>query len=888
MLARYLVLRIVLRLLLPAASLIAAGCSDDPTPPIADTSDVGVVDIVFDVAPPDVPDSILDVTPDTTPVDIIAPDIVPPPPPYPVRAFLATHPQHLVGGPKAEGALGDFVIESDERRYIIENIRKVGGYRNYGGNLVDMGLGGHSEDDNFGELWFGWNLLLFSPETAEIVSDGVDGVAHVRLTGRTAPYPWVDSFIRPLLNPPVAPLHLTYDYRLRPNEPFIELTITVLNDGPSTVDVEYPFALINQGDGVKVWIPTGVGFSGLMGQQGVRHFGAVGYERSYGIYCDFKLTGLFAYANMELAAHPIHTIAPNESRIMTVAYAATVGGSGAIAQIEHDYFDGAADGFVQGEVLGFDATTWVAIFHDNGIIGVTPVDGRGRFRMTAPVGIWNARAYNGGLRSSTTASIRSRTMDPPFLSLTMPEASELVVNVVDQDGNWIPAQVTLTAQTSGIAAPPEHVQLVRTGRLGDNALIYATTPDFRITTQPGQYRVTVSRGYTYDLKSLTETVNPGESKRLDVVLAKMVDTTDWIAGDFHLHGWWSSDSEVPYDVRVRQAAANDISLPVLTEHAYIGDLDEAALDAGLDDWVAAIPAQEVTTFEYGHFNAFPMVYDPLAPSGGAVFEHGRPGNSLFGAIRTQSDKDVLIQINHPRELSIGFGYFQLVGLNAKTRTVRDPLRWTEDFDLIEVFNGTCLDKPTNLKALDDWIALTNAGLTPTLGSGSDSHTEAGGVGHPRSWVEVDLAAVSLDPQAIVAPLKDRRSFVSCGPFVRFRTSDGVGIGGRATVDASGAVAFAVSVEAPPWMGLSEALLRENGNVIARIAIGAPGSVDAARPGLRLNTAFTARPAKDAWYALEVIGRGTLPFPFQADRPYALTNAIEVDANRDGAWTPPGN
>jgi hypothetical protein len=864
-------------------------CTDDAPTPIPDViaevavEDVPLVDVGPDVAAP------IDVAPDIEPPDLSPPDVGPPPvPPWPARAFIATHPAHLVGGPKAEGIVGDIVMETDAARFVIEHIRPVGGYRMYGGNVVDMGLRGERGDDHFGELWFGWNLMLFSPETAEIVSEGEDGVAHVRLEGHTAPYPWADSFIRPLLTPPVAPLKLTYDYRLRANEPFIELTITALNDGPSLVDVQYPMMLVNQGDGVKVWSSNGSGFAGLMAQTQVRRFAAVGYERSYGVFSDWPMTGLFAYANMELAQFPVYKLAPGEARILVMRFAPTDGGSGGADGVHADFLGGDATGFMQGEVRGFDATTFVVVSDDEGLVGVAPVDARGRFRLRAAPGIYNAVAYNETLRVSPPVSIRSRTMDPPLAVLDLPETATLSLHITDQDGNWIPAQVAVTPLTPGIGPPRAEAQLVRTGRLGDNSLVYVTTPGQALQLQPGEYNLTFTRGYTHDLQSLRLNITTTEARRIDVVLERMVDATGWEAGDFHLHGWWSSDADVPYPVRVRQAAANDISLPVLTEHAYIGDLEGAAIDEGLADWVSAIPAQEVTTFEYGHFNAFPLVYDPLAPSGGAVFEHGREGSSLFDAMRAQHPGEVLIQVNHPRSPAIGFGYFFITGLDSETRIARNRTRWTENWDLIEVFNGQCGDSTANDNARQDWINLTNAGLKPVLSSGSDSHTEAGGVGHPRSWVEVELGAVALDPQAIVAPLKGRKSFVSCGPFVRFRTSEGVGIGGRAMTDAQGEVAFAVTVEAPPWMGLSEARLLENGRTIRTVAIGAAGSVDPNRRGLRLDTVMRATPTKDAWYALEVKGSGTLPFPFQTDVPYALTNGIEIDANRDGTWNAPGN
>jgi len=136
------------------------------------------------------------------------------------------------------------------------------------------------------------------------------------------------------------------------------------------------------------------------------------------------------------------------------------------------------------------------------------------------------------------------------------------------------------------------------------------------------------------------------------------------------------------------------------------------------------------------------------------------GSELFTAMRDQQPDKVLIQVNHPRSESLLFSYFDYIGLDAKTGVAKNPARFTTNWDLIEVFNGRCLGSARNTKARQDWIDLTNLGWKKTLSSGSDSHSEAAGVGHPRSWVEVGRAAVALDPQAIVAPLMARQAFVS--------------------------------------------------------------------------------------------------------------------------------
>ena len=91
----------------------------------------------------------------------------------------------------------------------------------------------------------------------------------------------------------------------------------------------------------------------------------------------------------------------------------------------------------------------------------------------------------------------------------------------------------------------------------------------------------------------------------------------------------------------------------------------------------------------------------------------------------------------------------------------------------------------------------------------------------------------------------------------------------------------MSVEAPTWIAVDEIRLLENGVVIQTITPPPEAGV------VRFEGALTAHPARDAWYAIEVVGSGSLSPVELDDSPYALTNPIEIDVDGDGAWTPPG-
>lgn len=803
----------------------------------------------------------------------------------------------LLSGPKAEGQPGDLLLKNSRAAFVVEAVRPAGGYRQWGGMLVDAATikDGVPGEDRLGELWFGWNLLIFRPDTATVISDGHDGRAVVRVSGRTDRYAWPDSFIRPLLNPGPADLAIIHEYSLKPDESRLELTVTLTNDRDERVSLDQPFLIMNMGDGVKSFA-SGAGFAGVSGRSGLTWVGGVGLTTSYAFELGDDLTaaGLFSYANVDLMTLPGFAMAPGESKTLHFTWHVSDNGTSGFELTREPQpltVSGRVEGLSPRSPAINDAEAepaWVSVRGlDQRVLGVAPIADDGTFTLHVPDEEVILEAWMVGQGGSGPM-----TVTPPLTDvlLTLPAPATLVVTVRDQKNTLIPAQLTVWRQP-GTASPfaPSEVRLGPDPGNNRSALAYIIEEDTPVRLPPGRYRAVASRGYSYELHEVDLELEAGETRALDLTLDHVVDTTGWLAADMHLHGRWSSDSDVPYHARVRQAAANDVALPMLTEHAYVGDLMTAAADAGVDDWVAPIPAQEVTTFEYGHFNAFPLVYDPDLPSGGAVFEHGRPGSELFDAMRSQQPEPVVIQVNHPRSQTPFFAYFDYVGLDSLTGTAANPARFTTNWDLIEVFNGRCVGSPNNDRTLRDWIALTNLGWKKTLSSGSDSHSEGAGLGHPRGWIALEQAALELDPQAIVAPLLSRQTFVSCGPFVRFAAADGAQMGEMTTVDDDGEVAFAVQVWAPTWIGVTEVRLWENGVPVVTEVFDDPYSgPDGEVPARRFDGVLRHRPGADAWYVVEVLGEGSLSPVELGDTPYALTNPIEVDQDKDGVWTPPGN
>lgn len=876
--------------LVPACGDHAGGTTDTLTSNDLDAAS----ETLPEATPPDAaPDGDAELPPDPPePIDL---SVVPPE--GAVVAAIADKPGDLVRGPKAEGQLGDFVLANHRVKVLIEGLRPAGGYRQFGGNLVDADLQPGGED-RLSELWLVWNLRAFRPDTIDVVSDGRDGLAVVRAAGRTTSYAWVQAILGDLLIADPIDLAVDYTYRLAPDSHVVELVVTFFNDQPEDADMRLPLVAMNMGDGAPAFTP-GPGLATIDGGTIWPWTGGVGLARAYGFIPPADLTpvALFQETNVQISQLPRLVLAPGETRSLT--FRIVIAGDGTTTiEAERARVSGATLATLEGRVSGetpwgeaegevapshTGGRAWVAVTREADVLALTPVAADGTWRTVVPPGEVSVQAFAPARGGSEPVLVDARTSHT--VDLALPALGEVVARVRDPEGHAIPAQIAFFRADAPSPFAPEPVRFDPDWGSGRSMVLFQTESQATAHLLPGDYRVVASRGYSWEIADVAITVAPGTSQTLDLVIEHVVDDAGWSAADLHMHAFWSPDSEVPYPLRLRQAAANDVSLPVFTEHTYMGDLAAPIAEAAVADWVTPIPGQEVSTVVYGHFGAFPLVYDPTLPSGGAVFEHGWPGTELFDAIRAQHDGDLIVQVNHPRSSTALKAYFNAIGLDSETLVAsRAPERWTTEWDTLEVFNTRCASAE-NSRTLEDWFNLNDHGFKKAVSSGSDSHSESDGIGNPRSWIEVSRAAVERDHEAIVAPLRERRAFVSCGPFVRFSTRDGVGMGGLATAE-SGEVRFVVRVEAPSWMQIDRVRLLENGAPIETLELATWPRPDGLRPAVRFDGELVARPTADAWYVVEVLGSGGL-WPIEpGDDPYALTNPIDVDLDGDGAWTPP--
>ena len=143
----------------------------------------------------------------------------------------------------------------------------------------------------------------------------------------------------------------------------------------------------------------------------------------------------------------------------------------------------------------------------------------------------------------------------------------------------------------------------------------------------------------------------------------MLDTTGFVSSDFHVHGIRSADSRVADGPRVSQFAGEGVENIIMTDHHVHTDLSPTIAALGLGAWVTSTVGEEITTFDYGHFNGYPFTIDPSVPSGGSTdwgqaapagmdFPSAGALNATPAAIHAlattgaRSTPDTTIQINH--------------------------------------------------------------------------------------------------------------------------------------------------------------------------------------------------------------------------------------------------
>lgn len=801
-----------------------------------------------------------------------------------VVAREITDATDLIGGPRADGRLGDFLLANDHVRVIVGAAGGSVVFNPFGGQILDADVvrpAGEPGQDRFGEAFPSINLLTVAEvDAVEVAADGSNRRrAAIRVTGHGYSFP-IAPEIPGLTN--AVDVEVETIYALGPDDRSVLVETTVrMNETERTLVQAYDVLLF--GAGLDAFgAPVGSDESGTFEWYGGDAAG-IGYAW-VPLDPQGTLAIPFSDSGMQIAAAGGLDIPAGSTRTYRrrlVIAAPDLGAAGAEIARVRGQSTGTLTGTVRDTVGTPVADAFVEITAPGRDANDDGEDDRmmrarsgtdGGFAVALPPGTYRAVVSADHRGTGTPLEFEIRKGKNAQILFVLPAVGTVSFAPTDAaTSDPMPGKLTLLAGGSIVARAHAGVD----------------TPG-AVQVPPGSYTAYVSRGPEWEVKSSTVVVTAGGSVTIpsaDSALARVVDTTGFVASDFHLHTVQSRDSPVPVETRVLSLAAEGLEYVVATDHDRVTDYQPVIDARALTPFLVSAAGSEVSLPLYAHFNAWPMPEDAAltrAHDGTNVwFDRAlgrkRTGVEMVAALRALPG-DRVVQMNHPRSTQ---GYLRATGYDPATGTADEEI--TFDVDTIEVNEEI---DPVEGQTLADWFSFLKQGHAPAAVGVSDSH-EIWAPGVPRTLVFVgtDDPATVTDAD-VRAALRAGRATVSAGPFVVASagiaaSSASVGLGETLDATAGGSVEIRVHVAAPAWAPFGQLVLYENGALHSTIPL-APALVGGTYAS---DVVVPVTPAADAFYVAVVTGTGSM-FPVYGDAIYAYTNPVFVDVGTPG-WSPPG-
>lgn len=806
-----------------------------------------------------------------------------------VRAGQIEDEKALIGGVTARGRPGDYKIYNNKVRFIIAGIGRGTGYNPFGGVVVDADLvrdSGEEGRSNYGEVIVGIDLNIMRSQSIEVINNGLDGeAARIRVYGVETPFPLFDVITQGWFEENVQGLEFNVDYVLEPDAEFLTMEFSIHNPTEKYAEIGGLLSIFFFGDGAEPFVP---GFGYELPRTGVslEYFGAVAEEVSY-LYArpEVAFDIFITQSGLSGANHgsgfPLRAKETYSFRHLLV-----VGGGDLNAlqatwnkAIERDagkelsgrvlYPDGSPVSLGKVHVLQKGSSS------SRNYISTGTLNEKGEYKLLLPDGDYELQAsalYH--VASATQAlSLSSAGMQTNF-ELARP--GQIRYTIKDQTGRLLPAKITMRP-TGGRAKrlpanygePPEPGYVLHTE--------YAVSGEGSFEIPSGMMDYWITRGGEYTLETGTIQVLAGKEAILDTVLTRVVDTTGWMSTDTHVHAQLSPDSPDLYPFKVSAMVVEGLELPVSTEHEAIGDFNPAINELGVQDWMQGIIGSEITTFTYGHFNAWPLEQDFDKPGNGRIDWFYKKPAETFAAIR-ENKGEPFIQVNHPRSPAVG-GYFSAMSYDAETGVAARKDDFSLDWDGIEVANG-CGVSGIERSVMLDWYSFLNQGRRK-MGLGStDSHkARYGQMGYPRTYVKFGHDdPKKVTPESFRDAMFAGRMIVSCGPFFEFKVNDS-DVGDIVTVS-DGQLNLWAKVSAPDWMDVDQMEFVINGELVHTEMVSTDD--ETVRYEGTLTTSIT--PGQDAWIIMKVRGDRSHSQHSGTRPSWGFTNPVFIDGNGDGQWT----
>lgn len=826
-----------------------------------------------------------------------------------VRAGRVDDASALVTGPSADGRVGDFKIYNDQVAFIIQSERLGDNYVPWGGSVIDADLvhpAGTTGGDIIDEFAATPGIAAFSATCVGVVEDGSTGEAVIRAVGTDAKIPILDGIGLVLFEP--MGLIVVNDYRLEPGSSTLSITTQVVNPTRRTLPMDTGDFLLLSDDGYDPFDTGPGGLSRSTFRPPI--LGSVGEARhlALGVFADVPVDANYlgigqlisdsgGNADVTIFLYRLSSTGLEQNEDVVWTRFLSVGRDvDDIVRERQRIIPGAGDGLVT--IAGVVQEEGTDVPVEGARVHVVDDESYASGVVTDQEGRWEARVPAGQYRVTATGTTIGQDVmvpnepppDPPFaagytkseaaavdassdvssVTLTLGRPVPVDLTILDENGDPMPGKVTFAFPDGDDPTPPDRVLGERDPY--DWAANVFWTADGRITgfVEPGEYRVTASSGFDFELDGRDVVLEAGTPFVADFTLTRAIRRDGYVALDAHLHAGPSIHGEITLDERLVTNLAEGLDAMCASDHDRVVDYGPALARTGLGDRMVVLPSVEISTFLNGHFNPYPVRLRPELPDNGRVdWWDGRTVDAMFTEAVDEMDA-VVVQINHGGGNGRG-AFFNTAGFDPVTGEVEHPDRWSELFNVMEIQNG----KGGADGQLPIYYGLLNHGRRMGITGVSDSHHRIPEAGFARTYVW--LGDEEATPEAIAFAVRDGHAVVSAGPMIFLRMDDGAGgqlrEGDTLALDAPDTVHLSIRVEAPSWIPVETVTLLQEGVEIETIEVegSAPVWLDVTRD---------VPVDQDTWFVVRADGTSDLAPAYSGGEPFALAGAIFVDVAGD--------
>lgn len=353
-------------------------------------------------------------------------------------------------------------------------------------------------------------------------------------------------------------------------------------------------------------------------------------------------------------------------------------------------------------------------------------------------------------------------------------------------------------------------------------------------------------------------VAPGTGQSVNLAVARLpeLQPPGTLSGDFHVHGRSSFDSSLNDLDRARSFVAADIDVIATTEHDVVFPYTDELAALGASESLEILVGTEMTgavlwnwhpTYYapqvVGHWNVWPLPYDPTGPYRGAPWDElAEPGMLLTRAedVGWPSATGVA-QLNHPvggAQFGRDFGWISATQLDGDEpltdrageaqglwgRTPKGARFSNADYHVQEVMNGT--NNGTYLGYREFWFYLLDQGQLRGGTANSDSHTLTEHVvGLPRTLVWTDTTVgPAFDEVAFDGAMREGRMVGTNGPVLVVSAPDAAGVDRLPSLDVFApdpTGSLTIAIDAAPWVPVEEVRVWVNHELVHTIDVDHP-------------------------------------------------------------------